>query len=161
MTTIINHNNYFESYTHLIVLLFVYWIKATNIKEIGRGGFSVVYKTSYETYEEVAIKIIKDSHKNKKPFLNELKAYRELAKYYGISMDKNTGDFILVLNYAKFGSLCENLKDVFKLEWKIKLKMLCDIANDLSNIHSKNFIHRDLHPGNILLKERYEAYIDS
>ncbi|CAG8813045.1 7107_t:CDS:1, partial [Cetraspora pellucida] len=41
-----------------------------NIEEVGRGGFSVVYKTSYETYE-VAIKIIKDSHKNKHLFLNE------------------------------------------------------------------------------------------
>ncbi|CAG8702132.1 4759_t:CDS:2, partial [Cetraspora pellucida] len=52
-----------------------------DIEEIGRGGFSVVYKTSYkrryETYEEVAIKIIKDSHKNKKLFLNELKAHHE------------------------------------------------------------------------------------
>ncbi|CAG8500182.1 24543_t:CDS:2 [Cetraspora pellucida] len=55
-------NNYFR------------WIEYDNfrnIEEIGRGGFSVVYKTSYETYGEVAIKIIKDSHKNKKLFLNE------------------------------------------------------------------------------------------
>ncbi|CAG8625495.1 1580_t:CDS:1, partial [Cetraspora pellucida] len=47
-----------------------------NIEEIGKGGFSVVYKTSYETSfgvdEEVAIKIIKDSHKNKQHFLNEV-----------------------------------------------------------------------------------------
>ncbi|CAG8810120.1 744_t:CDS:1, partial [Cetraspora pellucida] len=46
-----------------------------NIEEVGKGGFSVVYKTSYKTYfgmdEEVAIKIIKDSHNNKKLFLNE------------------------------------------------------------------------------------------
>ncbi|CAG8623576.1 2312_t:CDS:2, partial [Ambispora leptoticha] len=135
-----------------------------NIEEVGRGGFSVVYKTSYkrqyETYEDVAIKIIKDSHKNNQLFLNELKAYHELGNYFGISMDKNSGDFILVLNYAEFGSLRENLVDIFKLEWKVKLKLLCDIINDLSNIHSKNFIHRNLHPGNILLKGQYEAYID-
>ncbi|CAG8780072.1 13338_t:CDS:2, partial [Ambispora leptoticha] len=90
-----------------------------NIEEVGRGGFSVVYKTSYGTNDEVAIKIIKDSHKNQKLFLNELKAYHEFRKYRGISMDKNTGDFILVLNYVRFGSLCDNLKDIFKLEWKI------------------------------------------
>ncbi|CAG8788512.1 21181_t:CDS:2, partial [Cetraspora pellucida] len=73
------------------------------MEQVGRGAFSVVYKTSYEKYEEVAIKIIKDSHKNQKHFLNELKAYHEFDKYKGISMDKNTGDFILVLNYASFG----------------------------------------------------------
>ncbi|CAG8732047.1 9007_t:CDS:1, partial [Cetraspora pellucida] len=42
-----------------------------NIEELGKGGSSVVYKASYETYEEVAIKIIKDSHKNQELFLNE------------------------------------------------------------------------------------------
>ncbi|CAG8560585.1 10252_t:CDS:2, partial [Cetraspora pellucida] len=46
-----------------------------NIEEVGKGGFSEVYKTSYRrqdgTYEEVAIKIIKDSHKNIQLFLNE------------------------------------------------------------------------------------------
>ncbi|CAG8754816.1 9455_t:CDS:2, partial [Cetraspora pellucida] len=87
-----------------------------NIKEVGTGGFSVVYKTSYEVFfgidEAVAIKIIKDSNKNRQRFLNELRAYHEFDKYKGISMDKNTGDFILVLNYAKFGSLRENLKDI-------------------------------------------------
>ncbi|CAG8661687.1 8020_t:CDS:2, partial [Cetraspora pellucida] len=52
---------------------FFRWIKYDNfrnIEEVGKGGFSVVYKTSYEL-DEVAIKIIKDSHKNKKVFLNE------------------------------------------------------------------------------------------
>ncbi|CAG8497076.1 7907_t:CDS:2, partial [Cetraspora pellucida] len=47
-----------------------------NIEEIGKGGFSVVYKTSYRkqygTYEEVAIKIINDSHKDNQLFLNEI-----------------------------------------------------------------------------------------
>ncbi|CAG8814153.1 19382_t:CDS:1, partial [Cetraspora pellucida] len=46
-----------------------------NIEEVGKGGFSVVYKASYiasfGAYEEVAIKIINDSHKNKQLFLNE------------------------------------------------------------------------------------------
>ncbi|CAG8674722.1 3739_t:CDS:2 [Cetraspora pellucida] len=42
-----------------------------NIEEVGKGGFSVVYKTSHEVYQEVAIKIITDSHKNKNRFLNE------------------------------------------------------------------------------------------
>ncbi|CAG8705664.1 14356_t:CDS:1, partial [Cetraspora pellucida] len=47
-----------------------------NIVEVGKGGFSVVYKTSYKrqygTNEDIAIKIIKDSHKDKQHFLNEV-----------------------------------------------------------------------------------------
>ncbi|CAG8821938.1 22620_t:CDS:1, partial [Cetraspora pellucida] len=52
---------------------FFRWIKYDNFKniEVGKGGFSVVYKTSYGMDEEVAIKIIKDSHKNEQVFLNE------------------------------------------------------------------------------------------
>ncbi|CAG8838452.1 14841_t:CDS:1, partial [Cetraspora pellucida] len=42
-----------------------------NIEEVGKGGFSVVYKTYYELDKEVAIKVIKDSHKDKQLFLNE------------------------------------------------------------------------------------------
>src|SRR5260363_2778 len=31
--------------------------------------------------------------------------------------------------------------------------------SNLYRIHTKGYLHRDLHPGNILLKENYEAYI--
>src|SRR5260364_145122 len=37
--------------------------------------------------------------------------------------------------------------------------MLHDIVSNLYRIHSKGYLHRDLHLGNILLKENYEAYI--
>ncbi|RIB09966.1 kinase-like domain-containing protein, partial [Gigaspora rosea] len=40
-----------------------------------------------------------------------------------------------------------------------KLQILHDIVSNLYRIHSKGYLHRDLHPGNILLKENYEAYI--
>ncbi|CAG8772244.1 13423_t:CDS:2, partial [Gigaspora margarita] len=46
-----------------------------NIEEIGEGGFSTVFKTNYLNnyglYEEVAIKLVKDSNKNREPFLKE------------------------------------------------------------------------------------------
>ena len=77
----------------------------------------------------------------------------------GISRDEKTNDYILVLSYAKYGSLSKNLTNIFKFEWKIKLKILHDIVSNLYRIHSKGYLHRDLHPGNILLKENYEAYI--
>ncbi|CAG8838760.1 19312_t:CDS:1, partial [Cetraspora pellucida] len=58
----IHGNNYFR------------WIEYDNfrnIEEVGKGGFSVVYKISYELDVDVAIKIINDSNKNKQLFLNE------------------------------------------------------------------------------------------
>ncbi|KAF0468066.1 serine/threonine protein kinase [Gigaspora margarita] len=145
---------------------YFHWIpydKFENTEEIGKGAFSTVFKTKYlnqyGSYEEVAIKIVKDSNKNKEPFLKELKACHSLEQYLGISRDENTKDYILVLCYAKYGSLSKNLTNIFKFEWEIKLRVLHDILSNLYRIHSKGYLHRDLHPGNILLKEKYDAYI--
>ncbi|CAG8497666.1 7553_t:CDS:2, partial [Dentiscutata heterogama] len=53
------------------------------------------YLNQYRLYEEVAIKIVKDSNKNKDPFLKELKACHSLEQYLGISRDEKTDDYIL------------------------------------------------------------------
>ena len=88
-----------------------------------------------------------------------MKACHSLNQYLGISRDEKTKDYILVLSYAKYGSLSKNLTDIFKFEWKLKLKILSDIISNLNRIHSKGYLHRDIHPGKILLKKDYEAYI--
>ncbi|KAF0450386.1 kinase-like protein [Gigaspora margarita] len=58
---------------------FFHWIpydKFENIEEIGKGAFSTVFKTNYlnryGSHENVAIKIVKGSNKNKEPFLKEV-----------------------------------------------------------------------------------------
>ncbi|KAF0415887.1 putative Non-specific protein-tyrosine kinase [Gigaspora margarita] len=60
---------------------FFHWMaysKFQNIEEIDKGAFSTVFRTKYlnqsGSYEDVAIKIVKDSNRDKDPFLKELKA---------------------------------------------------------------------------------------
>ncbi|CAG8855509.1 23287_t:CDS:2, partial [Gigaspora margarita] len=79
----------------------------------------------------VAIKLVKGSNKNREPFLKELKACHSLNQYLGISRDEKTDDYILVLSYAKYGSLSKNLVDILKFKWKIKLNILHDIISNL------------------------------
>ncbi|CAG8738870.1 27469_t:CDS:1, partial [Gigaspora margarita] len=47
-----------------------------NVEEIGKGAFSTVFKTKYlnnhRSYEKVAIKLVKDSNRNREPFLKEV-----------------------------------------------------------------------------------------
>ena len=50
------------------------------------------------------------------------------------------------------GSLRKCLPTIIKLNWYYKLKTLSDILNGLKSLHELNFVHRDLHDGNILLK---------
>ncbi|RIB30110.1 kinase-like domain-containing protein [Gigaspora rosea] len=147
-----------------IDIAFEWYLKSAITEQCpGKGGFSTVFRTKYlyyyGSYKEVAIKLVKDSNKNKEQFLKELKACHSLNQYLGISRDEKTNDYILVLSYAKNGSLSKNLVDIFKFEWKLKLKILRDIISNLYRIHFKKYLHRDLHPGNIQLRQDYEAYI--
>jgi serine/threonine protein kinase len=69
-----------------------------------------------------------------------------------MTRDPKTGDYIMVLKYASNGSLRNYLnKSYNKLKWNNKIKHLLEIACGLDYIHRKEYIHRDLHSGNILM----------
>ena len=58
---------------------------------------------------------------------------------------------MMVLKYAKYGNLRNYLKTNFSnLKWKEKSFFLKNIALNLQAIHERNYIHKDLHSGNIL-----------
>ncbi|RIB05840.1 kinase-like domain-containing protein [Gigaspora rosea] len=133
-----------------IDIVFEWYLKSAITGQCpSKGAFSAVFKTKYlnnsGSYEEVAIKLLKACH--------------SLNQYLGISRDAKTKDYILVLSYAKYGSLSKNLANILKFKWKIKLKILHNIISNLDHIHSNKYLHQDIHSGNILLKEDYEAYI--
>ena len=79
-----------------------------------------------------------------------------ITRFYGISQDPETKNYIMVLEYAKNGSLRNYLDTNYdKLNWETKLYNLCNIAYGLNDIHGKELIHRDLHIGNILSFSSY------
>ncbi|RIB02875.1 hypothetical protein C2G38_2226618 [Gigaspora rosea] len=124
-----------------------------NIKEIGQGYFATVYSAEWikktKNYSMTVIFALKKIHDQN--YLDELKAYCEIGyenpsflKCYGISRD-GMGKYILVLKYAKMGSLNKNLSSIAKMRWRDKLKLLYCITSDLVAIHSQGLEHRDLH----------------
>ena len=71
--------------------------------------------------------------------------------YYGITQDPTTKDFMLIMDYYESGDLGYYIKKYFyDLDWTKKLDILNHIIKGLDHIHGQNFIHRDLHSGNIL-----------
>src|SRR6266498_4944513 len=82
-------------------------------------------------------------HRIESPYIN---------RFYGITQDPETKNYIMVLDYAKHGSLRNYLdKEYDKLSWKTKFYYLWGIAFGLCyGIHEKELIQRDLHIGNIL-----------
>src|SRR5581483_1488566 len=76
---------------------------------------------------------------------------RHVIQCFGITKDPETNNFMMVMDYAKDGSLRQNLNKNFNLmDWQVKLCTLNIIAKGLSDIHEKGLIHQDFHSGNIL-----------
>ncbi|PKC58761.1 kinase-like protein [Rhizophagus irregularis] len=158
------------------------WIpfnKFDNINPIGEGGFSIIYSATWREgapkYDKekartgpisVALKKLKNS--DMKAFINEIRIHDEcnyanfhITQLYGITKDPDTEEFMMVLEYANYG----NLRDYFKkyysnLRWEDKLVILLNIIHNLDFIHERNYVHKDLHSGNIL-QFFYNDWIDT
>src|SRR6266498_639656 len=90
-------------------------------------------------------------------FFNSL---RYLNKYYGITQNPVTGDFIIIMKYYKLGSLKDYIrKNFYNIKWKEKLKILIYIVKGLKHLHDQKIIHRDLHSGNILYENEFDIVI--
>ncbi len=74
----------------------------------------------------------------------------DLIQLYGFTQDPNTLDYIIVMKYAKEGSLRKNLPNIVKYKWIVKLYKLHSIISGLNAIHQQKMIHCDFHHGNIL-----------
>ncbi|GBB97946.1 hypothetical protein RclHR1_03100008 [Rhizophagus clarus] len=70
---------------------------------------------------------------------------------YGITKNPESNNIMIVMYYAKNGSLRQHLNNSLNLmEWKTKVDILKIIAQGLWDIHAKGLVHRDFHCGNIL-----------
>src|SRR5437763_10566367 len=68
---------------------------------------------------------------------------------------------MMVLEYAENDNLRKYLKsNFFNLTWNKKLQVLKNIALNLHTIHSKEYVHKDLHSGNILQFGSYTKITD-
>ncbi|RGB41437.1 kinase-like domain-containing protein [Rhizophagus diaphanus] len=148
------------------------WIpynKFDNIKLIGEGGFSKIYSATWlegpPKYDkkkartgsiEVAFKKLKNP--DIRAFINEIRIHDEcnfanfhITQLYGITKDPDTKEFMMVLEYANYGNLRDYLKENYStLKWEDKLDILVNIIVELEFIHDRNYIHKDLHSGNVL-----------
>jgi serine/threonine protein kinase len=84
-----------------------------------------------------------------------------IARCFGITKDPKSNDFMMVMEYAKNGSLRQHLNNSFNsMKWKQKLNILYNIAEGLNEIHKLELIHRDLHCGNILNYKNFTYITD-
>ncbi|CAI2181199.1 16584_t:CDS:2 [Funneliformis geosporum] len=126
------------------------YTRLKNITKIAQGGFSNIYQATWlnsfkNDHITVAIKSFFNSQDFSKYLLNEIKSYHycykersNILQCYGVTKNPDTNEYMIVMQYAK-----ENLHEYLQ-------KHFANIEC-LKTIHNVNFIHRDLHSGNILL----------
>src|SRR6266511_4518947 len=90
-------------------------------------------------------------------FFNSL---RYLNKYYGITQDPVTEDFVIIMKYYKLGSLRDYItKNFYNIKWNEKLEILKRIVEGLKHLHNQKIIHKDFHSGNILYENDWDVVI--
>jgi WD40 repeat protein len=133
-------------------------------KELGRGGFGIVYEGQYQ-YGQVAIKTLlhqelKDSlveDFKKEAFMMANLRSPFIVSLYGVCLEKP--HYSIVMEYMSNGSLSNLLQNQKPFEWKIRYQIGIDVGGGLAYLHNHEMIHCDLKSLNILLDVNHRAKI--
>ncbi|WP_069165728.1 serine/threonine-protein kinase [Nocardia altamirensis] len=128
-------------------------------KEIGRGGFGVVYRCIQRAIQRVvAVKVLSSEIEleSRERFLREEQAMGRLSGHPNIvdilQVDVTaTGLPFIVMPYCTRGSLEQVIRDQGPLTWSDSLRAGVKLAGAIESAHRAQILHRDVKPANILL----------
>ncbi|MFV0523532.1 MAG: serine/threonine-protein kinase [Acidimicrobiales bacterium] len=135
------------------------------IAPIGSGGFATVYRAVDERLgSEVAIKVLAENHSlipdHRERFISEAQHLRRVDSYWVASIydlsETDSGQPYMVLELADRGDLETRVNDLWDkrrgLERTDLLILAETLAHSLQAIHSADLVHRDVTPGNLLVR---------
>jgi predicted ATPase/serine/threonine protein kinase/DNA-binding NarL/FixJ family response regulator len=133
----------------------------SEVVEIGRGGFGVVYRCTQTVLERtVAVKVLTADfdNENRERFLREQRAMGRLTGHPNIVNvlqvgTTDSGRPYLVMPYYARGCLDTQIRRHGPLPLDEALRLGVKIAGALETAHRLGVIHRDVKPSNILLSD--------
>ncbi|RIA97768.1 kinase-like domain-containing protein [Glomus cerebriforme] len=139
------------------------WIQGRRKNKLDKGGKKNEMQNIRTNPIKVTLKCIKNSQEMSEEYLKRLKIYykwsliqsrkrmQQLLRFYGMSQDPSTGEYILVTQYTEHGSLRSLLHRHFSsFRWTEKIWWLCDIISNLLTLHKAGIVHGNIHAGNVL-----------
>ncbi|HZT79017.1 MAG TPA: serine/threonine-protein kinase [Gemmataceae bacterium] len=131
------------------------------LRRLGEGGMGAVYLGYHEGQsQQVAIKVLADHLASSQPFVDRF--YREakagallnhpnIVRTLTVGQDRATGLHYLVLEFVDGTTAHRLLEEHGRLAVGDAVHIALDIARALEHAHSRNVIHRDIKPDNILI----------
>jgi serine/threonine protein kinase len=131
------------------------------LRQLGEGGMGAVYLGYHEgTDQQVAIKVLADHLASNQAYIDRF--YREaksgallnhpnIVRTLNVGQDQATGKYYLVLEFVDGPSAQALLDKQGRLALGDAVHIALDVARALEHAHSRNIVHRDIKPDNILI----------
>jgi serine/threonine protein kinase/tetratricopeptide (TPR) repeat protein len=137
------------------------------LEEIGRGGMGVIYRARHAPSRRiVALKRVLNYHGDSQDtlarFQREARAaasldHPNILPIYDVGATDDGLPFFS-MKFAAGGSLLDS-KESFRGKLRRSAKLISTVARAVDYAHSREILHRDLKPGNILLDARCEPMV--
>jgi len=130
------------------------------VGKLGRGGMGTVYEGVHsETGEPAAVKLLAAALAGEEGFRSRFEAEIETLKKLNhpnivrlFGFGEQDGHLFYAMELVDGNSLEEELRRGRRFDWREVARLTIQICRALRHAHDRGIIHRDIKPGNLLLK---------
>jgi Tol biopolymer transport system component/tRNA A-37 threonylcarbamoyl transferase component Bud32 len=137
------------------------------LRELGQGGMATVYLAEDVKHRrKVAVKVLRPelaAALGPERFLREIEIAAQLQHPHILPLldSGEAGPFLYyVMPYIEGESLRDRLVRQGELPVHEAVKLLCEIVDALAHAHTRNVVHRDIKPDNVMLSGRHALVMD-